>query len=76
MKIKTAQITAVSAGESAGYAWTWHCSSDNKSSDRSFRHYYDCMADARAHGYTVEPVHASGVMAPGGTRYALDGENA
>jgi len=69
--MKTATISAVSAGEVPGYAWTWRCTADNTASASAFAFYYDCVTDARKHGYHVELSRAHGAMAPGGAGYAL-----
>jgi hypothetical protein len=39
------------------FCWKWrHQNSDGQlvESEREFRHYYDCVEDARAHGYRPE----------------------
>lgn len=72
--MKKAKISAVPAGQTGGFAWTWHCAADNASSKTTFPFYYACVIDAREHGYEVEPVFASGAMAPAGTTYSLDQE--
>ena len=70
--MKKATITAAAAGERA-LAWSWRSSSDDATSDQSFAYYYECLIDAREHGYSVDPVYASGATAPGGAAYSLDG---
>jgi hypothetical protein len=69
--MKTATIHAISAGEAPGYAWTWTCGSDKTRSATAFAYYYDCVTDARKHGYVVELARAHGAMAPEGVGYAL-----
>ena len=69
--MKTATLSAIATGESPGYAWTWRCEADGYSSSGAFALYYDCLNDARLHGYDVRLVQAYGAMAPGGVAYAL-----
>ena len=52
--MKTATIYAVGQGGDAGYAWKWRCDKKNASSAKTFAYYYDCLSDAREHGYAVE----------------------
>jgi hypothetical protein len=69
--MKTAEISAVPSGDVTGYAWRWTCSADKTSSATAFTFYYDCVSDAREHGYTVELTRAHGATAPGGVSYRL-----
>ena len=69
--MRTATIHAIAAGEAPGYAWKWLCSSDKTQSASVFSYYYDCVSDARLHGYQVELTRATGEMAPGGAEYAI-----
>ena len=36
------------------YHWSWQATDGHKASRCQFRYFYDCVADARAHGYTVD----------------------
>ena len=69
--MKTATISSVPSRQAPGYAWAWHCAADSANSTAAFGFYYDCVVDARGHGYGVDPVQPHGPMAPGGARYAL-----
>ena len=69
--MKTATIRAISAGDAPGYAWKWVSTSDREQSSTVFAYYFDCVTDARQHGYEVELTRAHGEMAPGGAGYAL-----
>ena len=69
--MKTATISASVAGDPSGLAWTWRCDADKTSSTGSFAFYYDCVSDARKHGYDVELTHAHGANAPAGVPYRL-----
>jgi len=71
--MKTATISAKPARDGAAFAWTWRCAADRAVSKTSFDFYYDCLADARKHGYEVEIEQASGIMAPTGSGYTLPG---
>lgn len=50
--------------------WTWRCATENRTSRNTFTFYYDCVSDAREHGYHVELTQGCGAMAPGGPDYA------
>ena len=71
--MKTAEISAIPAGEAPGYAWTWRCSADNRASKSAFTFYYDCVMDAKKHGYEVDLVKPLGATAPGGAGFRLSG---
>ena len=70
--MKIAEIFATSAGAEPGYIWKWRCRTTNATSAQSFPLYFDCVLDAREHGYEVELTRAQGNSAPGGAGYALD----
>ena len=57
--MKTATIYAVAQGGEPAYAWKWRCDEQGKHSAKTFTYYYDCLTDAREHGYAVElaPAH-------------------
>jgi hypothetical protein len=69
--MKTATMSARPTHTADGFAWSWRCAADDTASTRTFAYFYECLTDAREHGYDVEPVHASGIMAPGGPQYDL-----
>ena len=69
--MKTAEIYPVPAGESPGYAWKWRATGQKVTAENTFRFYFDCVTDAREHGYTVELTYAHGETAPGGAAYVL-----
>jgi hypothetical protein len=73
---KTAAIFAVPSSDAFGFAWSWRCAADHTSSATSFAFYYDCMNDARRHGYDIAPVQAHGVMAPAGSTFRVSGPGA
>lgn len=64
-------VTLHAARVSDGFAWTWHCSDDGRSSVTAFPFYYDCLIDAQLCGYRVLFVRAQGPTAPGGAGYSL-----
>lgn len=72
--MKKATISAAPIRQSGGYAWSWHCPADGASSKTTFPHYFECLTDAREHGYEVDPTQATGMTAPGGARYSLRGQ--
>jgi len=69
--MKTATVSAIPAGEASDFAWTWRSSSGDIVSAAAFAFYYDCVLDAKEHGYEVELTQAQGHTAPGGVGYAL-----
>ena len=71
--MKTAIVSAMPAGEAAGFVWTWRCAADNAVSAKPFAFYFDCVSDARNRGYEVELARAGGTMSPTGSGYALRG---
>ena len=48
-----------------GYCWRWRSADGKVDSQRRFDYYYDCVADAEAHGYPVMPPDVNGENAPG-----------
>lgn len=70
--MKTAEIFATATADAAGYVWQWRCLESKATSARSFPMYFECVIDAREHGYEVELTRARGTSAPGGAGYALD----
>jgi hypothetical protein len=69
--MKAATVTATPTGESSGFSWVWRCEADNVVRAGAFAFYYDCVADAQKHGYTVEVARAHGATAPGGVAFNL-----
>ena len=63
-----ADIVPIPAGHAHGYLWKWRCAKSKAESKTAFTLYYDCVIDARKHGYDVELTHAQGLTAPGGPR--------
>lgn len=71
--MKTAKIYSLPAGGETGYAWKWTCEEQGVTSKNTFALYYDCLSDAREHGYHVELTQAHGATAPAGAGYTLKG---
>jgi hypothetical protein len=71
--MKTATISAIPVGETPGYAWTWRSNTDNATGASAFAYYFDCVTDARNHGYDVNLAAARGAMTSDRARYALFG---
>jgi hypothetical protein len=69
--MKTATICARSRDAAPGYEWVWRCNTDGVVSTSAFDFYYDCITDARNHGYDVGRTSAHGNSAPGGAGYRL-----
>jgi hypothetical protein len=70
--MKTATVFTIATGEPHGYAWKWRCATGTVTSAGTFPFYYDCITDARKHGYEVDVTRAHGVTAPGGAGFALE----
>ena len=48
-----------SGADEEPFSWSWQCRRDNGtvfSASGSFRFFLDCVADARLHGYSNEPL--------------------
>ena len=69
--MKKAQVYTIPAGQASGYVWKWRSAEGNAGSSQSFELYYDCVCDARSHGYEVDLTYAVGATAPGGADYNL-----
>ena len=52
-KLSTCTITPRPAGKGQ-YQWSWQAVDGHKASRCQFRYFYDCVADARAHGCEVD----------------------
>jgi hypothetical protein len=61
----TAVIFSVPLHSTTGYCWRWRSVDGKTDSGDSFIYYYDCLSDARAKGYDVEPERPHGENAPG-----------
>ena len=70
--MKRAEIVPVPAGHAHGYTWKWRCIDSKTVSKTDFALYYDCVTDARKHGFEVELQQAHGLTAPGGARQNLE----
>ena len=42
-----------------GYSWRWRSADSTVESKEQFAFYYECVADARANGYSVESPETS-----------------
>ncbi len=63
--MKPAVIFSIPSTTSPGYCWRWRSVDGNTDSTEQFVYYYDCLANARANGYSVLPMEAHGATAPG-----------
>ena len=72
--MKRAEIYTVPAGREPGYSWKWRECGGTITSAESFPMYYECLSDARSHGYEVELTHAQGNTSPGGAEFKLRGQ--
>lgn len=70
--MKQAEIYSIPVRHEPGYAWKWRAIAGKTESRKSFDFYFDCLGDARDHGYDVELTHAIGNTAPGGASHKLD----
>ena len=66
-----AEILPVPAGHANGYVWKWRCNEPKAESKTTFTLYYDCLSDARKHGYAVDLTQAHGLTAPGGAQHNM-----
>jgi hypothetical protein len=69
--MKNAEIFSVPSPDVNGYAWKWRCADSATESAQSFQLYFDCLTDAKRHGYKVELTSATGLTAPGGAQIGL-----
>ena len=70
--MQLAQIVPIAAADPHGFAWKWRCVASKAESKQAFSLYYDCVCDARKHGYQVDLPRAHGLTAPGGAAHKLD----
>jgi hypothetical protein len=63
--MKPAVIFSIPMTTTTGYCWRWRAVDGKNDSADSFVYYYDCVTNARANGYDVEPTRARGDKAPG-----------
>jgi hypothetical protein len=68
--MKKAKIASIPAAGGA-FSWRWEEYTTDVKSSRTFEHYFDCLADARLHGYDVDLTYAQGAKAPGGAGFNL-----
>ena len=47
-------IYAISSTPVSGFLWRWRTVDGVQHSEPTFAHFYECMADARAHGHQVD----------------------
>jgi hypothetical protein len=69
--MKKARICSIAAATDAGYVWRWQDCSNLAVSASTYDMYFECVEDARKHGYSVELTYASGQNAPGGEAFRL-----
>jgi hypothetical protein len=69
--MKKAEIYSIPVKHQPGYAWKWRTLTGKTESRASFGFYFDCLGDARDHGYDIELTQAIGTNAPGGARHKL-----
>lgn len=68
--MKKAELYSSPVMQQPGYAWKWRAH-DGTESKKSFPYYYECVTDAREHGYEVDLASAKGITAPGGAPHNL-----
>lgn len=73
--MKKAHICSKPSGHPPGFVWQWEAADGSAASRDRFDLYYDCVCDAREHGYEVELTHAHGNTAPGGADFRLQGSS-
>ena len=52
--MKTAEIFSVTSRLPHGYGWKWRCHATKTESSETFGLFYECVQDARKHGYEVD----------------------
>ena len=62
--MKPAVIFSIPMTRSPGYCWRWRSVDGKTDSKSQFAYYHDCLADARANGFTVELAVAQGNTSP------------
>lgn len=67
--MKQAEIVPVPAVYAPGYSWKWRCIDTKGESETAFALFFDCVSDARKHGYDVKLKQAQGLTAPGGAEH-------
>ena len=60
--MRLCKLYPVQARGSREFKWEWR--SEHRRSDRKFAFFYDCMEDARSHGFSVVLQHAIGETSP------------
>ena len=68
---KIATISAVPGGSPSDFVWTWQSADEGSTPSRCFSFYFDCLTDARNHGYRVDRSVGCGPMAPSGAPFTL-----
>lgn len=64
-QMKPAVIFSIPATTPNGYCWRWRSVDGKTDSKSQFAYYHDCLADAKASGYSVQLSVARGNTAPG-----------
>ena len=62
--MKRAVIFSIPMTTSPGYCWRWRSLDGKTDSMEPFVYYYDCLANARANGYAVQPTDVFGENGP------------
>jgi hypothetical protein len=52
--MKPAVIFSIPTSTSHGYSWRWRSVDSTADSKKQFNYYHECLADARASGYSVQ----------------------
>lgn len=65
VSMKPAVIFSIPSITSPGYCWRWRSVDGKTDSESQFVYYHDCLADAKAKGYSVRFEAARGNTAPG-----------
>lgn len=63
--MKPAVIFSIPTPTAHGYSWRWRSVDNKADSQKQFHYYHECLADARASGYSVQLTGAHGSTAPG-----------
>src|SRR5688572_30765925 len=62
--MRMCKIYPIHAGDKHGFKWEWRSEGCERRSSRKFDFFYDCMEDARSHGFRVILPQPTGDTAP------------
>ena len=63
--MRDAEIYSVPGAGRKTFEWRWRANGGRHASSRRFAYYFDCIQDARRHGYRAQFKYPLGAVAPG-----------